>query len=614
MRPLLVASTLIALLIPLLPHSALRAETSALRAEGGVTTTHALAEFSAPKYASSFTHFDYVDPKAPKGGAVVTAEPGSFDSLNSIILRGQVPRGIGLIGDSLFTGSGDELDVVYGLLAETADYPADKSWVVFNLRPEARFHDGHPVTAADFVFGWKAIEAHGRPFLKSFLEAVETVEALDEQRLKVSFKTRNEMKPLIRAASILTPEPEHWWTVEGRDISKTTLEPPLTSGPYRVKAVDPGRSITYERVADYWGRDLPVNVGQNNFDVIRTDFYRDDDVMFEAFKGGGYDFRQENRAQRWTSGYDIPQVKDGRIEKRAIANERPFGAQGIRFNMRRPQFADARVRLALAYLYDFEWLQKNILYGQYRRVGSNFPNSDFGASGSPSPAELAILEKYRGRVPEEVFTTAYEPPSTDGSGNNRDNFRKAMALFREAGYQTRDNKLVNAKSGQQLRIEFLDDSQAMVRVMQPYVTALQRAGIDATIRIVDSAQNQARVDEFDFDAVTVFFNFFPPPGTEQRSYFGSAAADVKGSANYAGIKDPVVDALIEEIIAAKDLETLQATSRALDRVLLWNHTMIPQWYNDQTWVAYWTKFGWPERKPRYDTGFPATWWSRDAAP
>ena len=586
---------------------------SAGHAEDAVTRTHALAEFSTPKHGAGFARFDYVDPAAPKGGAVVMAEPGSFDSLNPIILRGQVPRSLDIVSETLFTGSGDELDVVYGLLAESAEYPADKSWVVFTLRPEARFHDGHPVTAADFVFGWKAIEQHGRPFLKSFLEDIAAVEALDEHRLKVSFKGSGEMKPLIRAAGILAPVPEHWWTAEGRDISKTTLEPPLTSGPYRVKAVDPGRSITYERVPDYWGRDLPPNVGQNNFDTIRSDFYRDDDVMFEAFKGGAYDFRQENRAQRWTSGYDIPQVKDGRIEKRAIANERPFGAQGIRFNMRRPQFADPRVRLALSYLYDFEWLQKNILYGQYRRVKSNFPNSDFGAGGPPTPAELAILEKYRGRVPEEVFTTAYEPPVTDGSGNNRDNVRKAMALFREAGFQTRDNKLVDAKTGRQLRIEFLDDSQSMVRVMQPYVTALQRVGIDASIRIVDSAQHQARTDDFDFDAVMVFFNFFPPPGTEQRSYFGSAAADVKGSANYAGIKDPVVDALIEEVVAAKDLETLQATSRALDRVLLWQHAMIPQWYNDQTWIAYWTKFGWPERKPRYEVGFPSTWWSKEAA-
>jgi len=296
----------------------------------------------------------------------------------------------------------------------------------------------------------------------------------------------------------------------------------------------------------------------------------------------------------------------------AIVNERPFGSQGIRFNMRRPQFADPKVRLALAYLYDFEWIQKNILYGQYRRVKSNFPNSDFGASGPPTPAELAILEKYRGKVPEEVFTTAYEPPSTDGNGNSRENFRKAMGLFRQAGWETRNNQLVNAKTGQQMRIEFLEESQSAVRVMQPYITALQRAGIDANIRVVDSAQYQARTDEFDFDAVTVFFNFFPPPGTEQRSYFGSAAADVKGTGNYAGIKDPVVDALIEEVVAAKDLETLQATSRALDRVLLWNHTMIPQWYNDETWIAYWAKFGWPERKPKYDSGFPSTWWVKKA--
>ena len=580
-------------------------------------TVHALKQFGAPEFKPGFTHFPHVNPDAPKGGQITLAALGSFDSLNPIILRGVTPRTLGLIADSLMTGSGWELDAAYGVLVDKVELPDDKSWAIFHLRNEARWHDGVPVTAQDVLFAWDSIQAHGSPFLKSFLDRVEKVEALDDHRLKVSVKTRGEIKPLLDFALAIAPQPRHWWTAQGRDISKTTLEPPLGSGPYRIKAVDPGRSITYERVEDYWGKDLPTTRGFNNFGTVKVDYYRDSDVMFEAFKAGAYDFHTENRAQRWSTAYDFPAAKDGRVERISIRSELPLGAQGFRLNTRRAKFADPRVREALNYLFDFEWIRKNILYGQYQRTTSNFPNSDFGAKGSPTPAELALLEPYRGKLDERVFTQPFEPPVTDGTGNNRAQMREAMRLFREAGWETRNGKLTNVETGEPLTIEFLEGSGgALARVIQPYIETLRKVGIDASLRLVDSAQFQARTDEFDFDVVVANFNFFTPPGTELRSYFGSAAADIKGSANYAGIKEPAADALIDKALAAKDLDSVQAATRALDRVLLWGFYMIPHWYNPDSWIAYSNKLGMPEKNAKYDlafrnNGFPATWWVED---
>ena len=575
--------------------------------EQKVTRTWAMAEFGEPLYGPDMRHWPYANPDAPKGGSVVLGAFGSFDSLNTYILRGQWPAGIGLIGDSLMTGSGDELSSAYGLIAESAEYPEDKSWIIFNLRPEARWHDGQPIAADDFKFAFDTIKQYGRPFLQSFYEDVSGIEVLDKHKLKFTFKTRNSMKPLLTVAQS-SPLPRHWWNANGRDITKTTLEPLLGNGAYRIKAVDPGRSITYERVADYWAADLPVNRGLNNFDQIRYDYYLDDTVLFEAFMAGRIDYRQENRAQRWNQGYDVPAVKDGNLIKRVVPDETPRGTQGYIFNLRRPQFQDVRVREAINLLYDFESVQRTLLFGEYKRVKSWFPNSEFGASGPPTPAELAILEKYKDKVRPEVLTKAYEPPVTDASGNIRNNLREALRLFREAGWELKNNRLVNA-AGDQMRMEVLLVSPAMVRVTEPFVQNARRAGIDASIRVVDTSQYQVRVDDFDYDLLAISLNFFPPPGAEQRSYFGSAAADVRGSANIPGIKDPVVDGLIEELIGAKDLPTLAATNRALDRVLLWGWYQIPQWYNDEFWLVYWNKFGYPEKKARYSIGFPSTWWT-----
>jgi microcin C transport system substrate-binding protein len=579
----------------------------AQEAEQKVTRTWAMAEFGEPLYGPDMRHWPYANPDAPKGGSVVLGAFGGFDSLNTYILRGQWPAGIGFISDGLMTGSGDELSTAYGLIAESAEYPEDKSWIIFNLRPEARWHDGQPITTDDFKFAFDTIKEHGRPFLQSFYEDVSGIEVLDPRRLKFTFKTRNSMKPLLTVAQS-PPLPRHWWTANGRDITKTTLEPLLGNGAYRIKAVDPGRSITYERVADYWAADLPVNRGLNNFDQIRYDYYLDDTVLFEAFMAGRIDYRQENRAQRWAQGYDVPAVKDGSLIKRVVPDETPRGTQGYIFNLRRPQFQDVRVREAINLLYDFESVQRTLLFGEHKRVKSWFPNSEFGASGPPTPAELAILEKYKDKVRPEVLTKAYEPPVTDASGNIRNNLREALRMFREAGWELKNNRLVNA-AGDQMRMEVLLVSPTMVRVTEPFVQNARRAGIDASVRVVDTSQYQVRVDDFDYDLLAVGLNFFPPPGAEQRSYFGSAAADVRGSANIPGIKDPVVDGLIEELIGAKDLPTLAATNRALDRVLLWGWYQIPQWYNDESWLVYWNKFGYPEKKARYSIGFPGTWWT-----
>jgi len=577
----------------------------AAAAEDGVIRTTAIAEFGEPLYKDGFTHWPYVNPDAPKGGKIVLGAFGSFDSLNPYILKGDWVRSIGLISDSLMTGSGDELSSAYGLIAENAEYPADKSWMIFNLRPEARYHDGVPITAQDFVHAFEAIWEHGRPFLKSFYKDVNSAEALSDHKLKFSFATTDNMKPLMIVAG-MSPLPRHYWAT--RDISKTTLEPPLGSGAYRIDEVVAGRSITYARVEDYWAADLPVNRGLNNFDRIRFDYYRDQTAQFEAFKAGEIDFRQENRAQLWATGYDFSAVEDGRVVRRAVPSETPRGLQGYFFNTRRPHLQDIRVREAISLLFDFETTQRLLLYGQYTRTKSFFPNSDFGVSGPPKDDEVAVLEEFKDQLRPGVIDQAFEPSKTDGSGRIRRNLRKAKQLFEAAGWEIRGGKLVDAKSGEPFTLEIMLATPTMEKLTEPFAQNLRRAGIDARYRVVDTAQYEVRLDDFDFDMVPLALNFFPPPGPELRSYFGSAAAGVRGSANLAGIENPVADALIERIINARDLDQLKATTRALDRVLLWEFAAVPQFHNDEAWLAYWNIFSYPERKPRYSTGFPSSWW------
>lgn len=567
------------------------------------TKSWSMAEFGEPLFDESMPHWPYVNPNAPKGGSVVLGAFGSFDSLNTFILKGDWPRSIGLTGDSLMTNSSDELASAYGLIARRVEYPEDKSWIVFELRPEARFNDGSPITAADFEFAFQTMREYGRPFLKSFYEEVETVEVLDDHTLKFTFSTRDTMKPLMKVAG-LSPHSKAYWST--RDISKTYLTPAPSSGPYYISNVDAGRSITYQRVPDYWAADLNVNIGTNNIDTIRYDYYRDFEVMLEAFKAGEIDYRAENSSKRWATGYDIPAVDNGEIIKAMPDDNTPRGIQAFFFNLRRQPFDDIRVRQALNLLYDFETTRRTILYNQYDRINSFFPNSDFGASGKPGADELALLEPYRDALPAELFNKAFIPPVTDGSGRIRKQMRAANALFKEAGWKLQGGKLM--KDGRQMKIEFLLVQPDGQRVHAPYLQNLKKAGIDAIFRVVDSAQYQVRVDDFDFDMITVLLNFFPPPGPELRSYYGSAAADVRGSANMAGIRNPVADELIEQVISAESLASLKQATRALDRVLLWNHYVIPQFYNANYRLAYWNRFGQPEVAAKYGTGFPSLWW------
>ena len=568
-----------------------------------VTKTWAMAEFGEPLYEEGIEHWPYVNPNAPKGGSVVLGAFGTFDSLNSYILKGTWPRSIGLIGDSLMVSSADELASAYGVIAESAEFPEDLSWIIFNIRPEAKYDNGTPITAYDFEYSLQIIREFGRPFLQSFYEEVTEVEVLSEHRIKFSFSTTGTMKPLMTVAGMSPLSVEYW---KDKDISKTYLEPGPASGAYRISKVDAGRSITYERVENYWGRDLPVNRGLNNYDEIRYDYYRDLEVMLEAFKAGEIDYREENSSKRWATANEIEEVTNGEMILDTPPDNQPQGIQAFMLNTRRAPFDDQRVRRALNYLYDFEATKRTILYNQYERINSYFPNSDYGASGPPTAEEIAILEPYRDQLPAELFTEAYVSPVTDGSGRNRAQMREAIKLFKEAGWSLENGKLM--KDGEQMKVELLLVDAGSQRVHALLVQNMKKAGIDAEFRIVDSSQYEVRMDDFDFDMVSVRFNFFPPPGAELRSYYGSGAADERGTGNYTGIKNPIVDELIEKIVVAPSLDELKVITRALDRVLLWNDYVIPQFYNGIYRLAYWNRFGKPATASKYGTGFLNAWW------
>lgn len=572
---------------------------------------HGLAMHGAPKYPAGFSHFAYVNPDAPKGGEVRLHAIGTFDTLNHLNLKGVAAVGLGGLYDTLLTSSDDEAFSEYGLLAESVEVAADRSFAVFHLRPEARWHDGAPVTARDVVFSLALLKEKGHPFYRAYYAGVERAEAVGERSVRFSFSGgENRELPLIVGQMPVLPQ--HYW--EEREFDRTTLEPPLGSGPYRIAGVDPGRAIIYARVDDYWGRDLPVNRGRHNFARMRFDYYRDATVALEAFKAGEYDFRQENVARDWATGYDVPAARQGLLVRQEIFHERPTGMQAFVMNTRRPLFSDRRVRQALAYAFDFEWTNANLFYGQYTRTSSYFSNSELAAAGLPGPEELAILEPFRGRVPEEVFTREYRPPATDGSGQIRENLRRALALLSEAGWTVRDKKLRNDR-GEAFSFEILLNAPTWERISLPFAKNLERLGIEARVRTVDAAQYQKRVEDFDFDMVVDVFGQSLSPGNEQRDFWSSTAADEPGSRNTIGVKDPVVDALVDLVIAAPDRESLIHRTRALDRVLLWGHYVIPHWHIRSFRVAYWDKFGRPEVTPRYALAFDA-WWvdpSREAA-
>lgn len=566
---------------------------------------HAMALHGEPKYGPDFQHFDYVNPQAPKGGELKMANvaASTFDSLHPFILRGTAAEGIGLIYDTLTERSLDEAFTEYGLIAESMEVADDDGSVRFNLREDARFHDGEPVTAEDVAWTFRALREDGHPQYRAYYQDVDRVEVVDDHTVVFHFANPgNAELPMILGQ--LPVLPEHYWA--DRDFSATTLEPPLGSGPYRVAEVDQGRRVVYERVDDYWAEDLPVKAGRHNIDRISYDYYRDGTVALQALKAGEYDLRQENVSRNWATAYDIPAVEAGLLQLEEIPHDRPAGMQGFFFNTRREIFADPRVREALAYAFDFEWTNENLFYGAYERTRSFFENSELAATGLPSEAELEVLEPYRGQLPERVFTEAYEPPSTE-NGSLRRNLRRALTLLNEAGWQVEDGVLTNTETGRPMAFEILLVSPSFERVVLPFKRNLERLGIEVTVRTVDPTQYQNRMDEFDFDMTVHVAPQSLSPGNEQRDFWSCEAADVSGSRNVAGLCDPVVDELIQKIIDAPNREALVTRARALDRVLQWKFIAIPNWYIDRFRVAYWDRFGRPPENPPYGLALD-TWW------
>jgi microcin C transport system substrate-binding protein len=573
---------------------------SASAQDPNVKPVHGIAMHGAPKYGPDFTHLDYANPDAPKGGSVVYAAVGSFDSFNPYTIQGT--PGPGASYETLLTSTLDEAFSEYGLIAESMEVPDDRSWVIFNLRSIARWHDGKPITADDVVFSFNLLKEKGPPFYQSYYSSVAKAEKLGDLKVKFSFVPgdNRELPLIIGQLPVL---PQHLW--KDRDITQPSLDIPDGSGPYKIAKYQAGRSITLERVKDYWGENLPINKGQNNFDTIRYDYYRDSGVALEAFKSGAFDLRLENSAKNWATAYDIPAVKDGRIVREVLPTKSRNLMQGYLFNLRRPMFQDRRVREALQYAFDFEWSNKTLFFGQYQRIRSYFGPSELGSTGLPSPEELKILDPFKGKIPGEVFTTEYNPPETDGSGDARANLEIASKILDEDGWKVEDG--VRVKDGVKLEFEILLDSETFERITQPFIQNLAQIGVKARMRTVDPAQYQKRMDQFDYDMTVHLVGQSLSPGNEQRDQWGSKAADTNASQNLGGIKDPVVDALVEKIIAAKDRDDLIYSTRALDRVLQWGFYFIPHWNSNSNRLAYWNKFSHPSTNPEYGLTLD-TWW------
>ncbi len=566
---------------------------------------HGLSLFGDLKYGPDFAHFDYVDPAAPKGGLLHLATVDTYSTLNPFTLKGQSVAGAGLPFESLLEGSADEADAAYGLIAQGVSLAADRRSVRFLLRSEARWHDGTPITARDVAFSFEILTTEGHPAFANQLAGVDRVETAGDHDVTFHLAAPDNRKlPLIVGGMSIVSEAYF----RDRAFGETTMDPPLGSGPYRIAKVDPGRSVTYERVPDHWGAHLPLNVGRYNFGTIVYDYYRDRTVLVEALKAGEYDLHEEFTSKVWATQYDIPAVEEGWLVKDVLKDNTPSGVQAFFFNTRLPKFQDRRVREAFAYAFDFEWLNKNQFYGLYERMASYFENSELAARGLPSEAELALLAPHRGAIPEEVFTTPFVPPATDGSGNNRRNLRAARTLLADAGWVTRDGALVNEATGEPMTVEFLYFEPTFERIYAVFARSLERLGVGVNLRLVDGAQYEERLKTHDFEITTIRFVFSLSPGVELNSYFASATVDQVGSFNIPGIKDPVVDALIAAVAAATDRDSLIAAARALDRVLLWGHYMVPQWYKGAHHLVYWNKFARPAVKPRYARGIVDTWW------
>ncbi|MEK9946807.1 MAG: extracellular solute-binding protein [Alphaproteobacteria bacterium] len=576
---------------------------------------HGMSTFGDLKYPPGFDHFDYVNPDAPKGGVLrLAGGEGTFDTVNPFTLKGIRYRGrtgsvMSLPYETLMAGGADEPDALYGLVAETADLAPDRTSVTFKLRPEARWHDGTPITVEDVVFSFNTLttDPGAFPSYRIILRDVTGVEAISDDEVRYTFDPDAvALRDLPNTVATLPILSKAHFT--DREFGETTFDPPLGSGPYRIAEVNAGRSIVLERVPDYWAANLGLNRGRFNFDQIRLEFYRDRDVQHEAFKSGEFDFHEEFTSRIWATGYDFPAVRDGRVIKEAVPNGGPASRQYFVLNLRRAKFQDRRVRQAINHTFDFEWTNTNLFYSVYERSGSIYQNTEMAAIAPPDDAELALLKPFEDQVPPEVFGPAYRQPQSDGSGNNRRNLRRAQKLLAEAGWTVQNGQLKNG-AGEVMSIEFLTFSPSFERVFAPIVQNMKRIGINASIRIVDSSQYTQRVDQDrDFDITTAAFGVSATPGVGERGFWNSAFADQPGSNNDAGVKDPVVDALVEHLASAKDRKSLTVAARALDRVLLWNQYIIPQWYRSTYTIAYWDMFGRPETVPTYSLGFLDTWW------
>ncbi|QJD58550.1 ABC transporter substrate-binding protein [Pseudomonas sp. gcc21] len=585
-------------------------------ADAAVYKQHGYALYGQPAYPDDFEHLNYVNPHAPKGGTLRVMGSGTFDTLNPYTLKGTSPISTGsfanygiselneplMVGSGVYDPSADEPYSAYGLIAQTLEFSDDRSWVVFNLREEARFHDGTPITAADVAFSYQLLKTQGHPNYRTMLEAVERIDILGSHRIRFIFNHSNNPMLILRLGE-LPVLPEHYW--KGRDFGATTYQAGLNSGPYRISEIRPGRRLVFERVKNYWGRELPINLGKYNVDRMEVEFYRDNNVAFEAFKAGEFDIYFDHKASNWANAYAFPAVHRGDVLKRAIPHEIPSPTQAMFFNTRRMPFDDRRVRQALGMLFDFEWSNRVLFYGAYERSLSYYPNSPFSAKDLPSGQEFLFLEPHRDQLPDALFREPFSLPVTDGRGIPRETLRDAVKLFEEAGWSLRNGRLRNA-DGQPLVFEILLVNPSLERILQPYRNNLSRLGIDMHIRTVDSAQYRARLDQFDYDMILATLPQGLSPGMEQHSYFHSSQRNVRGSRNYAGIANPVVDNMLEHLLSAGTRAQQVAATRALDRVMLWEHYTIPNWYINYHRIAHrsWLR---SESTPPYSLAI-RTWW------
>ena len=577
---------------------------------------HGYAVFGQPKYPKDFSHLDYLNPDAPKGGTLRVMGSGTFDTLNPYTLKGSSPISTGnfyqyginelneplMVGSGIYDPSGDEPYSAYGLIAESLEFPDDRSWVVFNLREQARFHDGRTITAHDVAFSYRLLSEQGHPNYRAMLQEVERIDLLGTHRIRFIFKSADNPLLILRLGE-LPVLPEHYW--RDRNFGDTTFEAALNSGPYRIAEVSPGRRLVFQRVKDYWGKDLPINRGKYNFDRMEVEFYRDNNVAFEAFKAGEFDIYLDHKASNWANAYDFPAVTSGAVVKRAIDHQIPSSTQGLFFNTRRTPFDQRAVRQALGMLFDFEWSNRVLFYDAYQRSLSYYPNSPFSATGLPAGQEFLYLDEHRDQLPPELFLQPFRLPTTDGRGIPRDTLRKAVELFKQAGWTLQDGRLQN-DDGRSLAFEVLLVNPSLERIVLPWRTNLARLGIELHIRTVDRAQYKARLDQFDYDMILTTLPQGLSPGHEQYTYFHSSQRNVKGSRNYAGIDNPVVDSLLAKLLNAKTRTRQIAAAQAIDRVLLWEHYTIPNWYINYHRIAHRSTLRSPPTPP-YSLAI-RSWW------